>query len=68
MAGQFKKAFEGARDNNATLAGVAARAAVVEDKVETAEPESEDKTDVNAPEATEADPPVAETEESTREE
>ncbi|KAI0248682.1 RanBP1 domain-containing protein [Lactifluus subvellereus] len=71
LAGQFKKAFEDARYNNAKLAGSAASAphAADEDKPEeTTESESEDEAEGNPPRATETNPPAAGTEEKSREE
>ncbi|KAI9508659.1 ran/spi1 binding protein [Russula earlei] len=65
-AGQFKKAFEDARENNAKLAGTAAAASpppVTEEKPEGTESEGEGEGEAegNAPAPTETNAPAAET-------
>jgi len=67
VAGQFKKAFEDARENNAKLAGVGSAASpppVAEDKSEGSiedEDESEGEAEGNVPAPTETNAPDAET-------
>jgi Ran-binding protein 1 len=57
FAGQFKKAFEDARDNNAKLTNSATAAA--EDRLEeTLESNDENEGDANVPEPGETNPPV----------
>lgn len=57
VAGQFKKAFEDARDNNAKLTNSATAAA--EDRLEeTLESNDENEGDANVPEPGETNPPV----------
>lgn len=75
VAGQFKKAFEDARENNAKLAGAASAASpppVNEDKPEETteddEDKDEDEAEGNAPAPTETNAPGAEIGDSKKKE
>jgi len=69
-AGQFKKAFEDARENNTKLASTtAATSAAAEDKPEeVAESKDEGEGEANAPAPGETNPPAAGAGEKTGEE
>ena len=73
VAGQFKKAFEDARDNNAKLAGAAPPPYTPEEKGEEADEsdeEDEDEGDAkgDAPAPSETNPPTGEPQESEKKE